>query len=64
MVRETGLIVEMEREVEEAGLGGWFNGNLEEVPDVRVCASSQINPGRLSNQFRTSADRCTPTLPR
>ena len=22
------------------------------------------NPGRLSNQFRTGADRCTPTLPR
>ena len=23
-----------------------------------------INPGRFSNQYRTSADRCTPTLPR
>ena len=31
---------------------------------VRVCASSPINPGRLSNQFRTGIDRCTPTLPR
>ena len=31
---------------------------------VRVCASSPINPSRLSNQFCTSADRCTPTLPR
>ena len=31
---------------------------------VRVCASSPINPGRLSNQFRTGANRCTPTLSR
>ena len=23
-----------------------------------------INPGRFSNQYRTGADRCTPTLPR
>ena len=33
MPREGGLIMEMEREVMEAGLGGWFNGNLEEVPE-------------------------------
>ena len=26
ILRETGLIAEMEREAEEAGLGGWFNG--------------------------------------
>ena len=26
-----GLIVLMERDVEEAGLGGWFNGNPEDV---------------------------------
>ena len=31
--RETGLIVEMEREATEAGLGGWFNGNPEDVPE-------------------------------
>ena len=30
---ETGLVVEMEREVIEAGLGGWFNGNPEDVPE-------------------------------
>ena len=30
---EGGLIAEMEREAMEAGLGGWFNGNLEEVPE-------------------------------
>ena len=31
---------------------------------VRICASSPINPSRLSNQFHTGANRCTPTLPR
>ena len=33
MPQEGGLIVEMEREAMEAGLGGWFNGNLEDVPE-------------------------------
>ena len=28
-----GLIRQMEREAEEAGLGGWYNGNPEEVPE-------------------------------
>ena len=31
MPQETRLIMEMEREAMEAGLGGWFNGNLEDV---------------------------------
>ena len=31
MLWEGGLIMEMEREAIEAGLGGWFNGNLEDV---------------------------------
>ena len=31
MPRETGLIEEMEREAMEVGLGGWFNGNPEDV---------------------------------
>ena len=30
---EGGLITEMEREVTEAGAGGWFNGNPEDVPE-------------------------------
>ena len=33
MPREEGLIVQMEREAEEVGLGGWFNGNPEDVPE-------------------------------
>ena len=33
MPRETGLIAEMEREAMEAGVGGWFNGNPEDIPE-------------------------------
>ena len=33
MPREGGLIAEMEREATEAGAGGWFNRNLEDVPE-------------------------------
>ena len=31
MPQEGGLIAEMERQVTEAGAGGWFNRNLEDV---------------------------------
>ena len=41
--RETGLIVEMEREAEEAGLGGWFNGNPEDVPESWSGANSDAS---------------------
>ena len=40
MPRETRLIAEMEREVMEAGAGGWFNGNPEEVPESWSGANS------------------------
>ena len=43
MPRETGLIAEMEREVEEAGLGGWFNGNPEDVPESWSGADSDAS---------------------
>ena len=33
MLPMSGLITSMERDAEEAGLGGWFNGNPEEVPE-------------------------------
>ena len=33
MPREEGLIAQREREAEEAGLGGWFNRNLEDIPE-------------------------------
>ena len=29
----SGLIASMERDAEEAGLGGWFNGNPEDIPE-------------------------------
>ena len=43
MPRETGLIEEMEREAEEAGLGGWFNGNPEDVPESWSGANSDAS---------------------
>ena len=36
----SGLIAEMERDAEEAGLGGWFNGNPEDVPESWSGANS------------------------
>ena len=43
MPRGTGLIAEMEREAEEAGLGGWFNGNPEDVPESWSGANSDAS---------------------
>ena len=43
MPRETGLIAEMEREAEEAGLGGWFNGNPEDVLESWSGANSDAS---------------------
>ena len=52
MPQEGGLIAEMEREVEEAGLGGWFNGNLEEVLE----SWSGSNSGALASQDQVRDD--------
>ena len=41
--RETGLIVEMEREAEEAGAGGWFNGNPGDIPESWSGANSDAS---------------------
>ena len=46
MLRETGLIMEMEREVMETGLGGWFNRNPEDVLE----SWSGSNSGVLASQ--------------
>ena len=43
MPREDGLITQMEREVTEAGLGGWFNGNPEDVPESWSGANSEAS---------------------
>ena len=37
------LIASMERDAEEAGLGGWFNGNPEEVPESWSGANSDAS---------------------
>ena len=52
MPRETGLIEEMEREAEEAGLGGWFNGNPEDVPESWSGANSDASASQ--DQVRTT----------
>ena len=43
MLRETGLITEMEREAMEAGAGGWYNSNPEEVPESWSGANSNAS---------------------
>ena len=53
--RETGLIAEMEREAEEAGLGGWFNGNPEDVPE----SWSGANSDALASQDRVGTTLLT-----
>ena len=40
---EIGLIAEMEREAMEAGAGGWYNGNPEEVPESWSGANSNAS---------------------
>ena len=55
MPRETGLIAEMEREAEEAGLGGWYNGNLEDIPE----SWSGSNSGASASQDRVGTTLLT-----
>ena len=43
MPRETRLIAEMEREATEAGTGGWFNRNPEDVPESWSGANSDAS---------------------
>ena len=43
MPKEEGLIVQMEREATEAGLGGWFNGNPEDIPESWSGANSDVS---------------------
>ena len=55
MPRETRLIAEMEREAEEAGLGGWFNGNPEDVPE----SWSGVNSDASASQDRVGTTLLT-----
>ena len=43
MLLTSGLIAAMERDAEEAGLGGWFNGNPEDVPESWSGANSDAS---------------------
>ena len=43
MPRKEGLISQMEREAEEAGLGGWFNGNPEDILESWSGANSDTS---------------------
>ena len=52
MPRETRLIVEMEREATEAGAGGWYNGNPEDVPESWSGANSDASASQ--DQVRTT----------
>ena len=51
----SGLIAAMERDAEEAGLGGWFNGNLEDVPE----SWSGSNSGTSASQDRVGTTLLT-----
>ena len=50
--REEGLITQMEREAAEAGLGGWFNRNPEDVPESWSGANSDALASQ--DQVRTT----------
>ena len=63
----SGLIASMEREAEEAGLGGWFNGNLEEVPESWSGANSDASASQdrvRTTLLTTIGGRTLPNLVR
>ena len=55
MLLMLGLIASMERDVEEAGLGGWYNGNLETtigsrtLPDPVRVPDNLVHPAVLTS---------------
>ena len=55
MLPTSGLIASMERDAEEAGLGGWFNGNPEDVPE----SWSGANSDALASQDRVGTTLLT-----
>ena len=55
MPREEGLIAQMEREAEEAGLGGWFNRNPEDILESWSGANSDV----LASQDRVQTTLLT-----
>ena len=61
MPREEGLITEMEREAREAGLGGWFNRNPEDVPESWSGSNSNAlaSQDRVRTTLLTTIGSCT-----
>ena len=55
MAPTSGLITLMERDAEEAGLGGWYNGNPEDVPE----SWSGSNSGTSASQDRVGTTLLT-----
>ena len=55
MLLMSGLIASMERDAEEAGLGGWFNGNPEDIPE----SWSGSNSGASASQDRVGTTLLT-----
>ena len=55
MLFRSGLIASMERDAEEAGLGGWFNGNPEDVLE----SWSGSNSGASASQDRVGTTLLT-----
>ena len=55
MLPTSGLIASMERDAEEAGLGGWYNGNPEDVPE----SWSGANSDALASQDRVGTTLLT-----
>ena len=55
MLLTSGLIALMERDAEEAGLGGWFNGNPEDIPE----SWSGSNSGVSASQDRVGTTLLT-----
>ena len=55
MLWESGLIAQMEEEAMEVGLGGWFNGNPEDVPESWSGANS--NASASQDQVGTTVEQ-------
>ena len=67
MLREEGLITQREREAEEAGLGGWFNGNLEDILESWSGANSDASASQdrvWTTLLTTIGGRTLPNLVR
>ena len=63
----SGLIASMERDAEEAGLGGWYNGNPEEVPESWSGANSDASASQdrvRTTLLTTIGGRTLPNLVR